>query len=197
MAKARDLLWLASRVGMFLVLYPSDVHKPKVKPREDPLHFLAVPKSRLGWTGAVKIAGRGPDGGSNRSVVAHGRCDLDGVPGGAPSGVQPDLSCSRRGTMEDSLAWSVWDLQGKYSLTVRGTDAGIPSPPPPPPPLPPLPPPIPPFPPFLLPPSLPPSLPPFLSLAPAILQPPPPPPHTPAHSIDCRTVLPHTAPGIA
>ena len=40
---------------------------------------------------------------ADRGVVstAHWHRDLDGLPGGAFSGVQPDLSCSGGGKMED------------------------------------------------------------------------------------------------
>ena len=93
------------------------------------------PESHLGWTRAVRTASRGPDRGSNCSVVVHQCCDLDGLPGGALSGVQPDSSCFGGGKTEDSLLGSVWNPGGrKQRPAVCGTNIGAPLPLPPPPP---------------------------------------------------------------
>ena len=66
------------------------------------------------------------------------RWDPDGLPGGAPSGVRRDLSCSCGGKTEDSPCRSAWDPRGTTPRPiVHGTAAGAPPlPPPPPPPLP-------------------------------------------------------------
>ena len=114
---------------------PSSVPKPEMKPRVDPQHVLDCSlESHLGWNGPSGLqAEETTDGGSDRNIAACRRSDLDSLPGGAPSGVLPNLSCPGGGKTEDSAAGSAWDLRGtKQGSTVRGTDDGAPPPPPPP-----------------------------------------------------------------
>ena len=117
-----------SRAGLRLS-QPNDVPKPEVKPLEDPTHDLGCSlENHFGWNGVVKAAGRVPYSGSNRNVAARQLCDLDGLPGGAPSGVQPDSSCSGRGKTEESLPWDPGGT--KQRPGVHGTNARAPPPPP-------------------------------------------------------------------